>query len=154
MTTLGKPKPVNEHKTRKGVQSQLEDAIRELVWWRDSGICIEAATDGGRCGGGNQWGHFISRHNSPWLAFTISTFVQCRNHNGIHAHDTTPMTIAINKLLGPEWIESMYATQRQYVHIKPNKDDLKCRLEVYRMLLAHRPSIYTVAELLAGGYYG
>lgn len=152
------PKPLRAPKKRrserKQLEAELEAIIRELVWWRDSGECIEKAIDGARCGGSLQWGHFIPRRQSRWMKFTLATFVQCANHNLLHDKGSPTMSTALALLLGKDWM------LRQEIERAAHRDgkvpiwELRDRIERYRLLLDNRPSLYTTEQLVELGYYG
>lgn len=146
------PKPVR--KTRKQLEAELETIIRQIVWWRDGGECVEKEVDGARCGGVIQWGHYTPRRQSAWLKFTLATFCQCRNHNGLHDRGSQTMAYAIANLLGKEW-QARHEVERD-AHRRGYKIpiwELEERLERYRTLWENRPSVYTTRDLEKMGYY-
>lgn len=148
-------KPKKRAAPRKDLERRLEDAIRELVFWRDGNTCIEHAIDGCRCGGGPQWGHFVPRKQSRWLKLMYyNTWVQCRDHNGLHDKGDQTMSTAIAALLGPGYGLMMNAERDYGRGRKVTEEDLKCRLEIVQSLLDHRPTFYDTEELVRKGYYG
>ncbi len=148
------PKPKRRKKTeRQALEAELEKLIREIVWWRDGGKCIEADVDGIRCGGSIQWGHFTPRGQSKWLKFTLATFCQCRNHNALHDKGSQTMALAVGKLLGLDWIERHEANRDSHRGCKIHEYDLQERLEEYRLLWEMRPSLHDTKTLIEGGYY-
>jgi hypothetical protein len=77
-----KPKKVPVAKQRKKLCKQLEAIVKEIIFWRDSQVCVQAATDGHRCGNGLMWGHYIAQKQSAWLRYELgNVFVQCGSHN-------------------------------------------------------------------------
>jgi len=156
-----KPKPARAPKgkrkkpksERKLLEAELEAVIRELVWWRDGGKCIEADIDGARCGGPLQWGHYVTRHESRWMKLTIASFVQCRNHNGLHHHNSQTMSAAVGGLLGLEWQATLDAERAAHRDGKVSLGVLRERIERYRALYDNCPATYNTKLLLQLGYY-
>ena len=156
------PKPVKQKRkkrapnpnSQKELEKRLEALVRKIVFWRDSGKCIEADIDGGRCSDVLQWGHWIARKQSAWMKLTLATFVQCSNHNGLEYHGDKTMTKVVSRLLGQTWIDRVTDEQMAHRGQKPNVDDLKARIQICEMLWEHRPIVYDTARLLELGYYG
>lgn len=151
------PKPVHKRAKRKRtnarreIEKRTEKRVRDIVFWRDGNECCEKALDGARCGGGLQWGHVVARSRSSWLKLTIeNTRVQCANHNLIHHLGDPTLFIVVGEYRLGKLRDEMQAHRGQ----KPTAEDLKCRLEVYDMLLEHRPSVFNKERLEALGYYG
>ena len=148
-----KPKQKRTKSTRKQLEAQLEALIRQIVWWRDGGRCIEADIDGVRCGGGIQWGHFTPRRQSAWLKFTLATFCQCRNHNGLHDKGSQTMGLAVDMLLGTEWHRQHEIERDAHRNAKITTSDLQDRLKFYQELWDNRPSVFAPEMLKELGYY-
>ena len=157
------PKPVRKKKgkprrrkitTLRRLELRAEKLIREIVWWRDGGQCVLKGLDGGRCGGPLQWGHFITRHNSPWLKLTLFTFVQCRNHNMLHDRRDPVFGEWVAATFGLQTITALRTLQELCKGRKPDEAELRERIAVFEELLAERPTVWTFGYLVKIGYYG
>jgi len=167
MAKIGAPKPQPRLKrTRAGKyaraklpnpkrdqEDELEAWVRKIVWRRDAGVCVCAATDGQNCGGEVQWGHYLDRAQSGWFTFTLVTFCQCSNHNKIHRADKEVMKKALTALLGAAWVKHIEVERRVHKNNKVWETDIAERLERYQRLWDNWPAVYTVRSLLLAGYY-
>lgn len=146
---------------RKILEAQIEAMVKQIVFWRDGGECVERNVDGGRCGGKMNWGHFIPRSRSKYLKYDLATFVQCDNHNLIHDSKRTGggdpiFGLWFAKTFGLEALEAMSREQREHLN---GKDRTIPELEE---MLAHYDELYQnryyveldTPSLVKAGYYG
>jgi hypothetical protein len=161
----GKPKPEKQAKVkrakimpkRKMLEQQIEAISKLIVFWRDGCQCVEANIDGVRCGGGNQWGHYVPRQQSRWLKYNLgNTYCQCRNHNNLH--DKGAQTMGV-------WFASTFGTPAALAMEKErdtHRGEKNMTVQDLEELLAHYDELYqnrytaelTLGGLVLGGYYG
>jgi len=146
---------------RKVLNAQLEAIVKQIVFWRDGGQCVEREIDGGRCGNVMQWGHFIPRARSKYLKYDLATFVQCNNHNLIHdsrkpGGGDPVFGLWVTKKFDVGALEALSLTQRMNIDGKDRTiPELEEMLAYYDELYQNRyyASLDT-ASLVAAGYYG
>lgn len=164
MAVIGKPKPEPKRKkarhsinARKVIEQQLEDICKLLVFWRDGAECVERNMDGGRCGGGVQWGHYVPRQQSRWLKYEIgNTFAQCRNHNLLHDKGAQTMGVWFVSTFGTR-AACMIEAERAAHRGEKNQtiDELREMLDRYTELYQNRFYVTPIlSDLIAAGYYG
>lgn len=164
-----KPKPERKPKgkrtfskpRRKVLEMQLEAIVKQIVFWRDGGQCVEREIDGGRCGNVMQWGHFIPRARSKYLKYDLATFVQCNNHNLIHDSRKTGggdpvFGLWFTKKFGITALEMLSRTQRENIDSKDRTiPELEEMLEHYDNLYQDRYYVsLDTPSLVKAGYYG
>ena len=160
-----KPKPEKQKKQKKAkvmpkrkmLEAQIEAISKLIVFWRDGCQCVEADIDGVRCGGGNQWGHYIPRQQSRWLKYDLgNTFSQCRNHNNLHDKGSQTMGTWFSSTFG---VQAALAMEKERDAHRGEKNKTVQELEE---MLAHYDELYqnrytadlTIGGLVMGGYYG
>jgi len=160
-----KPKPTKEKKQKKAkvlprrklLEQQIEATSKLIVFWRDGQQCIEVEIDGVRCGGGNQWGHYIPRKQSHWLKYDLgNTFCQCRNHNNLHDKGSQTMGAWFSMTFGADTALAMEQVRNAH------RGEKKMTVQELEELLAHFDDLYQnrytvnldLRSLIAAGYYG
>jgi hypothetical protein len=159
-----KPKPTKQKKTkrvpiekqRKKLEKQIEAVLKLIIFWRDGQQCVMNGIDGGRCGNGLMWNHFIAQKQSSFLRLDLgNVFCGCGNHNLLDFHGDKTLSIWFIKMFGIETAEEM---NKQKVSNSGKKFQI-CELEE---LLAHYDDLYQnrytvdldLTSLVKDGYYG
>jgi len=157
------PKPAREKKQRKAtprrkvLEGQLEAIVKMIVFWRDSQMCVQQATDGARCGNGLTWGHYIAQKQSAWLRYDLgNSFCQCGNHNLLDFHGDKSYATWYTATFGQVAAEAMQAEARAHSG-KPQRT-----IQELEMMLAQYDTLYQdrffapeeIGGRVAAGYYG
>ncbi len=153
--------PVIYHREAKTPRQRIEEALetmcKAIIHWRDADrVCVIADMDGGRCGGGPQWGHVLGRTTSAWLKYDLSnSFRQCETHNRIHPSDPIYFDWWRAKFGSRAWRklnDTMRQRQNQDRPLSEYEDILLELNDLYDARHAHGTD--TLPELVAAGYYG
>lgn len=150
-----------KHKTSKPrhkiLEAQLEAICKLIVFWRDASQCVERHIDGGRCGGGIQWGHYIPRNQSNRLKYELgNTHAQCRDHNMLHLRGAQTMGVWFASYFGVDVAQAMEAEREAH------RGEKNYTVQELEALLAHYENLYQnrfyvdleLDALITNGYYG
>lgn len=158
-----KPKPTKQKRTRKFSKSrrailekQLEAIVKLLIFWRDGQECVQTRQDGGRCGNGLMWGHYISQKQSHYLKFDLgNVFVQCGSHNNLDFRGDKSYSLWFIQTFGTQAAEAMESARKFGQLNKRSIADLEEMLAHYDDLYQNRFYVDTTFDgLVQGGYYG
>lgn len=162
---LGKPKPEKQpRKKRKAKQTnrailekQIENIVKLIITWRDSQMCVMQNIDGGRCGNGLMWNHYIAQKQSNWLRLELgNVFLGCGNHNLLDFRGDKIFSLWFIKTFGVKAAEAMNAEKAAHSGGKKRTiDELESLLAQYDCLYQDRYYCDNTFEgLVENGYYG
>lgn len=152
-----KPKKVPVAKRRKILCKQLEAIVKEIIFWRDAQVCVQAATDGHRCGNGLMWGHYIAQKQSAWLRYELgNVFVQCGNHNQLDFRGDKSYALWFMTTFGPAAAQAMENERDAH------RDGKQRSVVELEELLAHYDNLFQnrffvsadIPSLIEAGFYG
>jgi hypothetical protein len=159
-----KPKPEKQKKTkrvpvekqRKRLEKQLEGIVKLIIFWRDGQQCVQRNMDGGRCGNGLMWGHYIAQKQSHWLKYDLgNVFVQCGSHNYLDFHGDKSYGVWFISMFGVEAARAMEIERNAGRGKKHTIDQLEFILAHYDDLYQNRYTVnLDLRSLVAAGYYG
>jgi len=153
--------PITYHTKNKTPRQRLQEALevmcKAVVFWRDGDrTCVISDMDGGRCGGGRQWGHVLARTSSAWLKYDLgNTFAQCATHNRIHPDDPIYYDWWRAKFGRRAW-ERLNQTMRAFQNCDHTLSELEDMLDNLNTLYDERfyHGTDSLTELVRAGYYG
>jgi len=160
-----KPKPTKKAKVKKKaskprakiLEKQIEEIAKLIIFWRDGQDCVMKQMDGGRCGNGLMWNHFIAQKQSNWLRLDLgNVFCGCGNHNFLDFRGDKTLSIWFMKTFGTYTAEAM---NKEKIAHSGGKKRTVAELEE---LLAHYDELYqnrytvdlSLSSLIRAGYYG
>lgn len=159
-----KPKPEKQKRpsckrsksSRAILEKQLEAIVKLIIFWRDGQECVQVRQDGGRCGNGLMWGHYIPQKQSHWLKFDLgNVFVQCGSHNNLDYRGDKSYSLWFISTFGTKAAEAMERAREFGRGNKRSIADLQEMLSHYDDLYQNRFYIDNTFEgLIKNGYYG
>lgn len=164
MAVIGKPKPTKEKKVkrvpvarqRKRLEKQIEELVKLIIFWRDGQQCVMSKMDGGRCGNGLMWNHFIAQKQSHYLRLDLgNVFVGCGNHNMLDFHGDKTLSIWFMATFGVDTAARMAEQSKEHAGHKWELCELEALLAHYDELYQNRYTVDIELEpLIMAGYYG
>lgn len=161
---IGKPKPVKQSKLkrvpiakqRKKLEKQIEEVVKLIIFWRDGQQCVMSNMDGGRCGNGLMWNHFIAQKQSHYLRLDLgNVFCGCGNHNMLDFHGDKTLSIWFMMTFGVKAAAEMAARAKENAGHKWELCELEDMLNHYDELYQNRYTVdLDMSSLIAAGYYG
>ena len=151
-----KPKRVPIEKQRKKLEKQIEAMVKQIIFWRDGQVCVMGKIDGGRCGNGLMWNHFIAQKQSSYLRLDLgNVFVGCGSHNMLDFRGDKTLAIWFMRTFGTVAAEAMQAAAREHSGKKRTLDELETLLAHYDELYQNRYTVdLALSALIRAGYYG
>jgi len=159
-----KPKPAKEKKVkrvpiekqRRKLEKQIEAIVKLIIFWRDGQQCVMSKIDGGRCGNGLMWNHFISQKQSGFLRLDLgNVFCGCGNHNLLDFRGDKTLAIWFMRTFGTTAAEAMQSAARDMRGKKRTLEELENLLAHYDDLYQNRYTTdLSISALIRNGYYG
>ena len=164
MAVIGKPKPEKYKKAkhvpiatqRKRLEKQIEEVVKLIIFWRDGQQCVMSKMDGGRCGNGLMWNHFIAQKQSHYLRLDLgNVFCGCGNHNMLDFHGDKTLSIWFMMTFGVQAAAAMAVQAKEHAGHKWEGYELEDMLIHYDELYQNRYTVdLDLPSLIEAGYYG
>lgn len=157
-TKADRPKKKRATKPHRAiVEKQVEEIVKLIIAWRDNQQCVMQNIDGGRCGNGLMWNHYIAQKQSNWLRLELgNVFFGCGNHNLLDFRGDKTFSIWFIKTFGVKAAEALQAEKAAHSGGKRRTvGELEDLLKQYDELYQNRYYCDSTFEgLIQGGYYG
>jgi hypothetical protein len=160
-----KPKPLKADRPRKKktskpyraiLEKQVEAVLKEIIFWRDSQVCVMGEIDGGRCGNGLMWNHVIAQGMSSWMKLEIgNVYVGCGSHNLLDKMGDKTIAAWLSSTFGAGALGALQAEMMAHHKQRRNVVELECLLAHYDYLFQNRFYVNPeLPDLIKAGYYG
>lgn len=153
-----KPRPAKLPTRYEILEQQVEDTIKLIICWRDSQECVMKDIDGGRCGNGLMWNHYIAQKQSHWMKYDLgNAYWGCGNHNLLDKNGDPTLKIWVQKTFGTSVVLALQAEARAHSgnKLQRTEQDLEALRAHYDQLYQDRFFVGTdIPSRIKAGYYG
>jgi len=141
---------------RKVLEKQIAEMVKALIVWRDGQVCVFGEIDGGRCGNGLMWNHFVRQKQSHWLQLDLGNVVWgCGTHNFLDNHGDKTFTRWYVRKFGADAMDAIILEGAAHKGKKHSMPELEEMLVRYERLYQDRFYVeLTLPALVEKGYYG
>ena len=156
-TKADRPKKRKASKPRRKIlEKRIEEIVKFIIAWRDGQVCVFSEMDGGRCGNGLMWNHYIRQQSSSWLRYNLgNVFWGCGSHNMLEHHGDKTFDIWYTQKFGISVVVAMDEEKKAHKGKKHEIHELETMLSEYDELYQNRYHIELDFEsLIDAGYYG
>lgn len=130
--------------------------VKLIIFYRDGQQCVMRQIDGGRCGNGLMWNHFIAQKQSNWLKLDLgNVHVGCGNHNYLDFRGDKTFSVWFNKTFGFDNAVRMLQVSREMKGKKRTIAELAELLARYDELYQNRFTVESdLRSQIKAGWYG